>query len=73
MSPAQGSKPWRALATSPCFASGNEGELELAELLAMIERVKDSLGQLVVAEKLRSRDGLVAILAIKYAPFDSSS
>ncbi|KAI9667455.1 MAG: hypothetical protein M1821_000271 [Bathelium mastoideum] len=44
----------------------NEGEVEMIELLDMIGTVRDSLGGLVVTNKLRSHNNLVVALVVKY-------
>ena len=44
----------------------NEGEMELSELLAVIEGVKDGLGRLVMTNQLRAQNGLVVAVAVKY-------
>ena len=44
----------------------NEGEIEMEELLEMINTVRDSVGELIVINTLRSRDNLVAALVVKY-------
>ncbi|EFX02983.1 toxin biosynthesis regulatory protein [Grosmannia clavigera kw1407] len=44
----------------------NEGEMEMAELLDIVESVTDNDGKLVVASELRSHDGLVLALVLKH-------
>jgi len=44
----------------------NEGEMEMVDLLEMIDTVRDSVGKLVVTNKLRSRKNLVVALFVKY-------
>lgn len=44
----------------------NEGEMEMTEFLGIIETVKDATGELVVVNKLRSSNGLIMALAVKY-------
>lgn len=44
----------------------NEGEMEMAELVEIISNVQDSMGSLVVVNKLRSRDGATTALAMRY-------
>jgi hypothetical protein len=44
----------------------NEGEMEMAVLLEMIDTVRDIAGKLVVNTKLRSRRNVVVALAVKY-------
>ncbi|MCJ1399417.1 hypothetical protein MMC11_002619 [Xylographa trunciseda] len=51
----------------------NEGEMEMAELLDMIETVRDSVGKLVVTDRLRSRDGLIVALAVKHQAYTDAS
>lgn len=46
----------------------NEGEMEMAELLEMIEAAGDSMGKLEVINKLSSRNSLVLALVVKYQP-----
>ena len=51
----------------------NEGEMEMVELLDMIETVRDSLGKLVITDRLRSRDGLVVALVVKHQAYTNTS
>lgn len=44
----------------------NEGEMEMTELLRIIESVADEVGKLVVANELRSPNGLILALALKH-------
>lgn len=44
----------------------NEGEMELADLLGIIDTIRDSVGRLVVVDRLCSSDGLVVVLAVKH-------
>jgi hypothetical protein len=44
----------------------NEGELEMAALLEMIDTVRDTAGKLVVTNKLRSRRNVVVALVVKF-------
>ena len=44
----------------------NEHEMEMGELVEMVNSVHDSMGWLVVANKLRSRNGITVALGIKY-------
>ncbi|KAK7698687.1 hypothetical protein SLS64_012298 [Diaporthe eres] len=44
----------------------NEGELELAEVLCMIEAVRDNAGKLVVTSQLRSHNNLIVALVVKH-------
>ncbi|KAH8701043.1 O-methyltransferase family protein [Talaromyces proteolyticus] len=46
----------------------NEVEMEMAELLEMIDTVRDSMGKLVVTKRLCSRNNLVSALVVKYQP-----
>ena len=43
----------------------NEGEIEMQELLAMIDTVRDSVGKLAVTSKLY-RENIVVALVVKY-------
>lgn len=52
-----------------CLQLHNECELELDELIDMVTSVRDSRGQLVVVNKLRSSDGATMALGIKYHAF----
>jgi hypothetical protein len=47
----------------------NEAEMEMTELLAIIETVGDALGKLALSNELRSHDGLVLALAVKYQAY----
>jgi hypothetical protein len=44
----------------------NEREIDMAELLDMLNGVKDSMGHLVVVNKLRSRNSATVALGVKY-------
>ena len=44
----------------------NEGEIEMAQLRDMIDTVRDSVGKLAVTRELRSCDGLIVALVVKY-------
>lgn len=44
----------------------NQGEMELAEVLGMIEAVRDNVGKLVVTSQLRSHNNLVVALVVKH-------
>ncbi|KAL9094347.1 MAG: hypothetical protein Q9165_003488 [Trypethelium subeluteriae] len=44
----------------------NEDEMEMAELLEKIDAVRDSMGKLVVVNKLSSRENIIVALAVKY-------
>ena len=44
----------------------NEGEMELVELLEIVDSVRDSVGKLVVINKVRSHNNLVVALVVKY-------
>ncbi|KAL9078955.1 MAG: hypothetical protein Q9157_002139 [Trypethelium eluteriae] len=44
----------------------NENEMEMLELLELIDAVRDSMGRLVVVNKLCSRNNLVVALVVKY-------
>jgi hypothetical protein len=44
----------------------NEGEMEMADLLDMIDSVGDDVGKLVVTNRLRSRTGVVVALGVRY-------
>lgn len=48
------------------FQLTNKGEMEMAELLEMLDTVGDSVGRLVVTNKLYSRNNLVVALVVKY-------
>lgn len=45
---------------------GNEGEMELAEVLSIIEAVRDNAGKLVVTSQLRSHNNVIAALVVKH-------
>ncbi|KAK0729551.1 hypothetical protein B0H67DRAFT_559073 [Lasiosphaeris hirsuta] len=51
----------------------NEREMELAELLDMIDTVKDSAGKLAVTKRLHSSSNLVVALVIKYQMEDADN
>ena len=44
----------------------NDGAVEMAELVDIIDTLRDELGKLVVINKLRAQDGLVLVLVVKY-------
>lgn len=44
----------------------NDGEMEMAELLAIIESVGDNIGKLAICNELRSPRGLILALAVKH-------
>jgi hypothetical protein len=44
----------------------NEGAVEMAELVDIIDTLRDETGKLVVINKLRAQDGLVLVLVVKY-------
>ncbi|KAK4113296.1 hypothetical protein N656DRAFT_708577 [Canariomyces notabilis] len=44
----------------------NEGAVEMAELVGIIDTLRDETGKLVVINKLRAQDGLVLVLVVKY-------
>jgi hypothetical protein len=46
----------------------NEGEMEMSELLGIINTVRDGAGKLVVTNQLKSYNGLILALTIKYQP-----
>lgn len=46
----------------------NEGEMEVCSLISMVERVRDSMGRLVIAKELRTSGNMVAALVVKYQP-----
>ncbi|KAL2289811.1 hypothetical protein FJTKL_01123 [Diaporthe vaccinii] len=48
------------------FQLTNEGELELADVLGMIEAVRDNVGRLVVTSQLRSHNNLIVALVVKH-------
>ncbi|KAL2195274.1 toxin biosynthesis regulatory protein [Corynascus similis CBS 632.67] len=45
------------------------GEMEMTELRQIVEMVTDEAGQLVVANELRSHNGLILALALKYVQY----
>ncbi|KFY14210.1 hypothetical protein V492_02775 [Pseudogymnoascus sp. VKM F-4246] len=47
----------------------NEGEMEISDLLSTIKTVGDSAGKLVVTNHLRSNDGIILALTIKYQAY----
>ena len=47
----------------------NEREMEMSELLEAINSVHDSMGRLVVVNKLVSRNSATIALDIKYQPY----
>lgn len=47
----------------------NKGEMEMVDLLSIVETVKDGMGKLVTTKKLRSQNGLVMALAVKYQAY----
>ena len=49
-----------------CLQLTNESGLELGELIEMVNGVHDSKGRLVVANRLRSRNGATVALGVKY-------
>lgn len=44
----------------------NEGEMELAEMLGIIEAVRDNVGKLVVTSQLRSHNNSIVALVVKH-------
>ncbi|KUI60112.1 6-hydroxytryprostatin B O-methyltransferase [Cytospora mali] len=44
----------------------NEGGMEMGELLEMVVSVRDGVGGLDVVNRLRSRNGMVGVLVVKY-------
>lgn len=48
------------------FQLGNEAEFEMADLLALIDTVRDGVGKLTVTNKLRSPNNVVAALVVEY-------
>ncbi|PNP49031.1 hypothetical protein THARTR1_10213 [Trichoderma harzianum] len=48
-------------------------EMEVAEFTDMINTTRDNIGRLVVMNSLRSRDGLLLALAVKYQTWDDTS
>ncbi|OBT69832.1 hypothetical protein VE03_00980 [Pseudogymnoascus sp. 23342-1-I1] len=51
------------------FQLANEGEMEMSELLGIIKTVGDSSGRLVVTNHLRSNNGVILALTIKYQAY----
>ncbi|GFF62992.1 hypothetical protein IFM51744_11063 [Aspergillus udagawae] len=47
----------------------NEGEMEMTELLGIIDTTRDGLGRLVITNQLRSQNGLIVGLTIKYEAY----
>lgn len=47
----------------------NEGEMAMVELLDMIQTVRDSVGKLVVTNRLRAPDGLVVAVAVQHQAY----
>ncbi|KAL6811955.1 hypothetical protein J3E69DRAFT_371486 [Trichoderma sp. SZMC 28015] len=48
-------------------------EMEVADFTDMINTTRDKIGRLVVMNSLRSRDGLLLALAVKYQTWDDTS
>jgi predicted nucleic acid-binding protein len=44
----------------------NDSEMEMTELIQIVESVADEVGKLVLANELRSYDGLILALALKH-------
>ena len=47
----------------------NEREIEIMELMDMLNSVKDSIGRLVLVNKLRSRDNATVALEVRYQAY----
>lgn len=47
----------------------NERELEMSELVDMLNSVRDSMGRLVVVNKLQSRNNVTVALGVKYQAY----
>ena len=47
----------------------NESEMEMSELLSIIKTIGDSAGKLVVTNHLRSNNGVILALTIKYQAY----
>ncbi|KAH8777812.1 hypothetical protein F5883DRAFT_627027 [Diaporthe sp. PMI_573] len=49
-----------------------EGEMEMADLLGMIATIRDGVGRLTITDRIRSSDGVVVALAVKYQVYTES-
>lgn len=48
----------------------NERELDLSELMNMLNSVSDSMGRLVVVNKIKSRESVVVVLEVRYQVYN---
>lgn len=48
----------------------NEREIDLSELMNMLNSVSDSMGRLVVVNKIRSRESVVVVLEVRYQVYN---
>lgn len=44
----------------------NEREIDLSELMNMLNSINDSMGRLVVVNKIKSRESVVVVLEVRY-------
>lgn len=51
----------------------NEGEMEMTELFDLIATVRDNLGKLLITNRLRSQEGLIIALVVKYQAYANAS
>lgn len=48
----------------------NEREIDLSELMNMLNSVSDSMGRLVVVNKIKSRESVVVVLEVRYQVYN---
>lgn len=48
----------------------NEREIELAEWINLLSSVSDSMGRLVVVNKIQSRESTVVLLEVRYQAYN---